>query len=302
MHQYTADNLLVHPGNSDDSDVIVEVTPERAAWEYIRFQLRRLSPQQTWSFATGDYELAIVPLSGRLSVTSNRGQWFHIGERMSVFEGLPYALYLPRHTTLTVQAETPCEYAVALAPAEQDYVPRLVTPEDIGTEFRGGDNATRQINNILPPGFPCQRLIVVEVYTPSGNWSSYPPHKHDIHKTDQAGNVCEADLEEIYFYKLDRPEGFAFQRVYTSPESPLHSAGYPIDAALVAHTNDVVLVPEGYHPVTGAPGYTTYYLNVLAGSAQSLANSDDPHYAWVKEHYHALDPRVPLYPIKHRVA
>lgn len=301
MRHYTAENLLVHPGNSNDPDVIVEVTPKLAGWDYIRFQLRRLSLQQTWSFTTGDYELAIVPLSGRLSVTSSRGQWSHIGERMSVFEGLPYALYLPRHTSLTVQAETACEYAVALAPSNQDYAPRLVTPDDIRTELRGGDNASRHINNIIPPGFPCQRLVVVEVYTPAGNWSSYPPHKHDIHKTDQAGNLREADLEEIYCYKLDKPNGFAFQRVYTSPESPLHVAGYPIDATMVAHNNDVVLVPEGYHPVASAPGYTSYYLNVLAGSAQSLANSDDPQLAWVKEQYSSLDPRVPLYPIKHRI-
>ena len=135
----------------------------------------------------------------------------------------------------------------------------------------------------------------MEVYTPGGNWSSYPPHKHDIHKTDQKGNVLEADLEEVYFYKLDRPEGFAFQRIYTDSESPLHRAGFPIDAVLLARNNDVVLVPEGYHPVSSPPGYTTYYLNVLAGSAQSLANSEDPSYSWVKESYRSRDPRIPIY-------
>src|SRR5204862_5250246 len=105
----------------------------------------------------------------------------------------------------------------------------------------------------------------------------------------------EADLEEIYFYKLDPSEGFAFQRIYTDPGSPLHRADSPIDAALVAHDNDIVIVPEGYHPVTSAPGYTTYYLNVLAGSAQSLANQDDPRYKWVKDSYKGVDPRLPLY-------
>ncbi len=298
MRKYDQNNLIVHPGNSTDTDVIVEVTPELAGWDYVHFQLRHLHAQRSWTSATNDHEMAIVPLSGSIRVESDRGQWSHIGERDSVFSGLPYALYLPRHTSLVVTAETDCEIAVAQAPTNQDHEPRLVTPSDIEIEIRGGDNATRQINNIIPPSFPCHRLVVVEVYTPGGNWSSYPPHKHDVHKTDRAGKVLEADLEEVYFYKLDRPEGFAFQRIYTAPESPLHRAGFPIDAVLLARNNDVVLVPEGYHPVTSPPGYTTYYLNVLAGSAQSLANSEDPRYTWVKDSYRFRDPRVPIYDIK----
>jgi 5-deoxy-glucuronate isomerase len=301
MRKYDQGNLVVHPGNSSDPDVIVEVTPELAGWNYIHFQVRRLGAQRSWSFTTGDNELAIVSLSGSIRAESDRGQWLHIGERSSVFSGLPYALYLPRQISFTVTAETNSEIAVAQAPTNQDHEPRFVTPSDIEIEIRGGDNATRQINNILPPGFPCHRLVVVEVYTPGGNWSSYPPHKHDVHKTDQEGKVLEADLEEVYFYKLDRTEGFAFQRIYTAPESPLHRAGYPIDAVLLARNNDVVLVPEGYHPVTSPPGYTTYYLNVLAGSAQSLANSEDPHYTWVKESYQSRDTRVPIYDVKSRV-
>jgi 5-deoxy-glucuronate isomerase len=301
MRKYDQDTLIIHPGSSTDPDVVVEVTPKVAGWDYIRFQVRRLVSQRSWSFTTGDHELAIVSLSGSIHVESDRGQWSHIGERDSVFSGLPYALYLPRHTSVTVTAQTNSEIAVAQAPTNQDHEPRLVSPSDIEIEIRGGDNATRQINNILPPGFPCHRLVVVEVYTPGGNWSSYPPHKHDVHKTDQEGKVLEADLEEVYFYKLDRPEGFAFQRIYTAPESPLHRAGFPIDVVLLARNNDAVLVPEGYHPVTSPPGYTTYYLNVLAGSAQSLANSEDPRYTWVKESYQSRDTRVPIYDVKSTV-
>ncbi|HEY6410332.1 MAG TPA: 5-deoxy-glucuronate isomerase, partial [Ktedonobacteraceae bacterium] len=271
-----------------------------AGWEYVHLQARRLGAQHAWSYATGDHEMAIVLLSGSIRVDSDRGKWSHIGGRDSVFRGLPFALYLPRNTSLTVSAETACEMAVALAPTDQDHQPRLVTPQDIEVEIRGGDHATRQINNIIPPGFPCHRLVVVEVYTPGGNWSSYPAHKHDVHRTDQEGKVLEADLEEVYFYKLDRPEGFAFQRIYTAPESPLQQAGLPIDAVLLARDNDIVLVPEGYHPVSSPPGYTTYYLNVLAGSAQSLANSEDPRYTWVKESYRSRDPRVPIYDITRR--
>jgi 5-deoxy-glucuronate isomerase len=139
---------------------------------------------------------------------------------------------------------------------------------------------------MIPPGFPSSRLVVVEVYTPSGNWSSYPPHKHDEHIVDQAGNVLEADLEEIYFYKIDRPEGFAYQRIYTSDRK--------IDELIMARDSHLVLSPQGYHPVVAAPGYNCYYLNMLAGSAQSLAATDDPDHAWVKETWKDQDPRLPL--------
>jgi 5-deoxy-glucuronate isomerase len=297
MHQYTADNLVMHPGNAADPDVIVEVTPERAGWAYISFQVRRLGAGQGWTFATGDHELGLVPLSGSLRVESSRGTWAGVGGRTNVFSGLPHALYLPRQMTLRVTGETASEFAVAWVPAEEDHDPRLITPAEVTTEIRGGDHATRQINSLIPPGFPCHRLVMVEVYTPGGNWSSYPPHKHDIHQAGPDGGIREADLEEVYYYKLDRPEGYAFQRIYTAPESPLHAAGFPIDAALLVRTNDAVLVPEGYHPVASPPGYTTYYLNVLAGSAQSLANSEDPQYAWVKDTYQARDPRVPIYDV-----
>jgi 5-deoxy-glucuronate isomerase len=130
---------------------------------------------------------------------------------------------------------------------------------------------------------------MVEVYTPGGNWSSFPPHKHDVHRVDANGTVVEADLEEIYFYRFDRPEGFAYQRVYTDDRST--------DALLLCQDCDVVLVPHGYHPVVAAPGSTAYYLNILAGSAQSLAASDDPQYAWIKQSYTGTDPRIPIYPV-----
>jgi 5-deoxy-glucuronate isomerase len=294
MRQYTADNLIVHPAKTD-SGLLMDITPASAGWEHIHFQARKLRAGERWSFASGENELALVLLTGTLSVASNRGDWAHVGKRKSVFAGFPAALYLPRRTEFTVTAETDCEFAATWAATDRDHAPKLVSPGDSAVEIRGGDNATRQINSILPPGFPCHRLVIVEVYTPSGSWSSYPPHKHDVHKEDVTGNVLEADLEEVYYYKIDKPQGFAYQRVYTSPESPLHKAGAPIDAVILARDGDAVLVPEGYHPVVAAPGYTCYYLNVLAGSAQSLANSDDPAHTWVKHQYRGLDPRVPLY-------
>ena len=295
MQQFDASNLIVHPGNAADPGVVVEVIPEQVGLDYIHFQVRRLPAGQTWSFETGEHELALVLLSGNVGVESDRGSWPSIGERKDVFSGPPSALYLPRRTAFTVTASVDSELTVTWVATDQDHPPRHITPDDVTLEIRGGDNVTRHINGVIPPGFPCHRLVIVEVYTPSGNWSSYPPHKHDIHKTDAAGNVLEADLEETYYYKLDRPQGFAIQRVYTEPESPLHRAGFPIDAALVVRDNDVVLIPEGHHPVTSAPGYTTYYLNVLAGSAQSLANTEDQAHAWVKATYQGRDPRVPIY-------
>ena len=297
MKQYTAQNLVIHPGNAADPDVIVEVTPETAGWETIHFQARRLAAGDSWAFQWGGSELALVMLGGVVDVRSNRGVWSSVGGRSDVFAGLPHALYLPPHTSLTVSAVTDCEFAVAWVASEAEHAPVLVTPGDVKVEIRGGDHATRQINQMMPPGFPCERLVVVEVYTPGGNWSSYPPHKHDVHVVDDAGRLVQADLDETYYYKIDRPEGYAIQRVYTDAASPLQQAGFPIDAAVIARNDDVVLIPEGYHPVSSPVGYTTYYLNVLAGSAQSLAAVDDPNFAWVKGSYQSRDPRVPIYSV-----
>jgi len=294
--QYTPDNILVKPGVfPDDPDLILSITPEQAGWEYISFQARRLEANQSWSFESGENELVIVNLSGRYTVRSNRGQWSGIGARKNVFEGAAHALYLPRHSEFTITAEESGEYAVAWVPTDRDNEPWLIKPEDVAISVRGGDNVSRQINDLLPSGSPVHRLVLVEVYTPSGNWSSYPPHKHDVHLKDDQGDLLESDLEEVYFYKIDKPEGYAYQRVYTDQTSPLHKAGHPIDALVRAENNCAVLVPEGYHPVVSAPGYTTYYLNVLAGSAQTLANLDDPKYTWVKDTYKRKDNRLPLY-------
>jgi 5-deoxy-glucuronate isomerase len=299
MRQYNVDNLVVHPGNAAETGVIVEVTPQVAGWENIYFQVRDLKAGQAWSSRTAGNELALVILGGQLDVSSNQGEWQGLGERANVFSGLPTALYLPPGSDYALRARTDCEVALAWTAAPARYPAKLVRPADIAVEIRGGDHATRHINRILPPGFPCSRLVVVEVYTPAGNWSSYPPHKHDVHRAGPDGSLLEADLEEIYFYKIDRPEGYAFQRIYTGAESPLQQAGLPIDAVVAARNNDVVLVPEGYHPVSSPPGYTSYYLNILAGSAQSLAAVDDPAYAWVKSTYQTRDPRVPIYPVPH---
>lgn len=295
LMRYTAENVLIRPqADPLDPDLILEVTPELAGWDLISFQARHLGTGKKWSFATGENELAIILLSGRISVRSTRGDWEDL-ERGNVWTGAATALYLPRNTEFTVTAAQDSEFAVTWVPTDEDHEPWLISPQDVAISIRGGDNVSRQINDLLPPGSPVHRLVLVEVYTPGGNWSSYPPHKHDVHIEDPAGHLIEADLEEVYFYKIDKPEGYAYQRVYTDENSPLHQAGYPIDVLVRAEDNCAVIIPEGYHPVVSAPGYTTYYLNVLAGSAQSLANQDDPRYAWVKESYTSVDPRLPIY-------
>lgn len=292
---YTDKNILIHPwADPHDQDLILAVTPESAGWDLISFQARRLGMGKEWSFTSGENELAIILLSGTISVRSTRGNWRSL-ERKDVWTSAATALYLPRGTEFSIAAESNSEFAVTWVPTDEDYEPWLIQPQNVSISIRGGDNASRQINDLLPPGSPVHRLVLVEVYTPSGNWSSYPPHKHDVHIEDEAGHLIEADLEEVYFYKIDRPEGFAYQRVYTDENSPLQKSGFPIDALVKAQNNCAVIIPEGYHPVVSAPGYTTYYLNVLAGSAQSLANQDDPNYSWVKESYKTVDPRLPLY-------
>ncbi|KAF0104181.1 MAG: 5-deoxy-glucuronate isomerase [Chloroflexi bacterium] len=269
----------------------ITITPESAQWEHLHFAAIKLKREQSWSFDTSDYELALTILGGTCDVTSSAGNWESIGSREDVFHGMPTTLYLPRHTTFTVKAVSESlDFACGWAKTEKDYPAVLVKPEDVIVELRGGDNVSRQINKMLPAGFPCDRLVVVEVYTPSGNWSSYPPHKHDERKLDNKGNLIEADLEEIYFYKIDKPEGYAYQRIYTDDRT--------LDELFLVSDSQAVLSPEGYHPVVAAPGYNVYYLNILAGSDQSLASSDDPTYSWVKETWTEMDKRLPLVSLK----
>jgi 5-deoxy-glucuronate isomerase len=281
MPHYTKDLLIKPVSPLDPSGDTLVITPESTGFEYLSLRIRKILRGERLSSETGSSELGIVVLGGRCSVESTAGSWFDFGSRANVFEGLPTALYLPIETKFIVVAETDCEVALCFSRAEEKYAAQLVKPDDVEVEVRGGANATRQINHILKPEFPAQRLLLVEVYTPSGNWSSYPPHKHDVHSPPD-----EVDLEEIYYYKIDRPEGYAIQRVYT-PDGR-------INETLTVRDGELVLVPEGYHPVVAAHGYNVYYLNALAGSARSMAASDDPAYAWVRQSWAEQDPRVPL--------
>ena len=284
----TADSLVFRPGlRASEPGVVNRVTAADAGWDLLNVELRRFVRGGTWTGSTGGHEAALVLLGGCCSVHSDQGTWPQVGRRPDVFSGMPWACYLPPETEFTLTALTDgLELAYAWVPAEEEHPARLITPKDVDIEVRGGHGATRSINSIVPPGFACQRLVCVEVYTPGGNWSSYPPHKHDEHRVDEDGKLLEADLEEVYCYKVRGPRGFSLQRVYTDDRS--------LDVVVTAHDDDIVRVPEGYHPVAAPYGYDCYYLNFLAGSAQSLACTDDPDYAWVKGTWSATDPRVPL--------
>ncbi len=252
-------------------------------YEYLSFQMRKLHAGEKYSARTGNNELALVVLGGRCSVESDGGAWQNIGDRANVFEGLPYTLYLPVASRFRVTAASDCELALCYCRAEEFHPARLITPDAVTIEIRGGGNATRQINHIIAPEFPAQRIMVVEVFTPGGNWSSYPPHKHDMHQPPG-----EVDLEEIYYYRIDDANGYAIQKVYTKDRR--------LDETLTVRDGELVLIPEGYHPVVAAHGYNVYYLNALAGSARSMAASDDPAYAWVRQTWEEKekDPRLPL--------
>jgi len=253
-----------------------QVTPEAAGWRYLHFGVRAGS----FSSNTGDVEIALVPLGGRCRVEAEGERW-ELGGRASVFDGMPWALYLPRDTAYGVESEG--DVAICGALCERRCEPVLVTPDDVEIEVRGAGNATRQINHLLTPEFPAERLLVVEVFTPAGNWSSYPPHKHD--EDDPPGEVV---LEEIYYYRTARPEAFAVQRLY----SPRHG----LDVTETVRDGDVLLVPYGYHTTCAAHGYDLYYLNALAGDRRSMAAADDPDLAWIRPAWAGLDadPRVPL--------
>ncbi len=277
--------LLIKP--ITDKGVYQRILKEDAGWDYLNFEARLMKKDEKWTGNTYNNEYAFILLGGNFSVRSDKGNWKTENGRKDVFSGIAHSLYLPRNTSFEINAERDMtDIAYGWCETDMDYPARFKKPEEAAIEIRGGDNATRQINSLLEPGFNCHRLVSVEVYTPSGNWSSFPPHKHDIRMVDKNGNVTEACLHETYFYKIDKPQGFAIQQVYNDDRS--------LDEIAVARNNDVVLVPEGYHPVAAGHGYNVYYLNFLAGSDQSLANTDDPDHQWIYESWKGLDPRIPM--------
>jgi 5-deoxy-glucuronate isomerase len=259
---------------------LINFSRRDASWEWMGLSVRRLSPGQVVDFSYPGEETAFVLLSGKCSADWGEGE-HKVGRRESVFDGLPYALYLSPGKRAHFKAETICEIAACHVPSSEKFPSRIITPEDVAVSLRGGGNASRQIVDIMRPEFPADRVIVVEVYTPGGNWSSYPPHKHDVHNPP-----AEVDLDEIYYYRMNREGAFAHQRLYSADGSS--------DRMVTVRDGDAVLVHDGYHPVVAGPGYDVYYLNFIAGSSRSLAVTEDPKHVWIRSSWKEIDPRLPL--------
>src|SRR6516162_1953102 len=262
------------------SGELLRFSREDVQWEWMSMSARRLNPGETYSGATKGEEAAFVVLGGRCTAGWGSGER-SIGERKDVFGGLPYCLYLPSGNAVTFKAETACEMAECRVPSKAKLEPKLITPNEVASGLRGGGNASRQIVDIIGPAFPADKLLVIEVYTPGGNWSSYPPHKHDVHNPP-----AEVDLDEIYYYRIRQPEGFAFQHLYATDKSS--------EKTVKTRDGDAVLVRSGYHPVVAGPGYDVYYLNFLAGSSRALAVTEDAQHVWIRSTWKETDPRLPL--------
>ncbi len=260
----------------------VDVSPARAGWRYLEFCVMAYGAGDEIHGMTGDNEVCMVFLSGDATVKAAGQSWTVVG-RKDVFAGLPHALYLPPDARYTLALPSAAEVAFGRAPAAGKLAPRLITPGDITVEIRGGHNVTRQISHILDPG-DAEKLLCVEVYTPSGNWSSYPPHRHDAQHPP-----ADVYLEEVYYYRMDPSDGWAMQRLYTDDRS--------LDEVVLASHGDAVLVRRGYHPVVAAPGYDLYYLNFLAGEMPSWVAKDEPQLAWVRGNWAGKEDRLRL-PLK----
>jgi 5-deoxy-glucuronate isomerase len=261
-------NLLVKPSAPDAQGRIHAVTPASAGWTYVGFEVFRLRDGQTVRHETGRREACLVMLSGRAKVSGGGETFGSIGGRRSPFEPDPWSVYVPARSHWSVTAQGDCEVAVCTAPGEGRLPARLISPDQVGQETRGKGTNTRHVRNILPESEPAESLLVVEVITPPGHWSSYPPHKHD-----RDALPAESLLEETYYHRVSPPQGFALQRVYTDDRS--------LDETLAAGDGDVVLVPRGYHPVGAPHGYELYYLNVMAGPKRTWKFHNDPAHEWL---------------------
>ena len=244
------------------------ITPENAGWTYVGFESRLLGAGEKVTLHREEREICVVFLSGKGRVTSGDFDSGVVGERENVFAGPPWSVYAPPRHVVAVAAETDCEVAICSAPATGKFSARVIAPKDVETADRGKGANLRHIRNILPENAAAESLLVVEVITPGGHWSSYPPHKHD--KDDLPRQSL---LEETYYHRVNPSQGFAIQRVYTDERD--------LDETILVSDRDVVLVPRGYHPVCAAHGYDLYYLNVMAGPTRIWRFHNDPAHAWL---------------------
>ena len=260
-------NLRLRP--TAKSGHVTHVTPETAGWTYVGFDLHKLAKGETVTGHDGARETCLVLISGRARISATGKDFGLLGERMSPFDGKPSSVYVPADAEWAVTADGPVELAVCSSPGKPGARPaRLIAPTDCTQETRGTGTNTRYVTNILPETADADSLLVVEVITPGGHTSSYPPHKHD-----QDNFPAETLLEETYYHRINPPQGFAFQRVYTDDRS--------LDEAIVLEDGDTTLVPKGYHPCAATHGYDLYYLNVMAGPKRAWKFHNEPAHEWL---------------------
>jgi 5-deoxy-glucuronate isomerase len=262
-------NLRVRSKERDENGAVLEVTPQSAGWTYVGFKVIKLEAGESAAGGDAGREACLVVLTGKCDVEVGKQRFENIGGRMSVFEDVaPAAVYVPAGQLYAITAVTALEVAIGTAPGEGGGEARLISPDRISRETRGTGTNTRHVRNILPETEAADSLLIAEVITPGGNWSSYPPHKHD-----RLAEPHESHLEEVYYHRLNPPQGFAFQRVYTDDRS--------LDETVSVEDGDVVLVPRGYHPVGAPHGYDLYYLNIMAGPKRTWIFNNDPAHAWI---------------------
>jgi 5-deoxy-glucuronate isomerase len=287
---------------------LVSLTPEDAGWDWTGLRVVRLSPGQPVQLETGPSEVFVLPLRGSLGVEVSHAARagsaeakFDLDGRVSVFSAVTDFAYVGRDSVMVLLSDEVAEVAIPSARCGARLQARYGSASDVPVETRGAGNASRQVNNFGVPGVweHAEKLVCCELITPPGNWSSYPPHKHD------ASEPCQVVNEEIYYYRIagpdqvtPSPDGHGYHRTYTGPEHD--AAGLePIDEILEVHDQDVVVVPHGYHgPCMASTGYPMYYLNAMAGPAQdrAMAFCDDPTHAWIRDSWAgmAIDPRCPV--------
>jgi 5-deoxy-glucuronate isomerase len=277
-------HLFRPAGTLADGTDPVALSPEAAGWDFAGLRVLSLAPGARRVLILDGFEAAVLPLVGSCRVEVG-GSTFDLVGRESVFARVSDVVYLPAGSEAALRSDGPAEIALPMARASRRLSPAYVPAEAVAVEVRGGGPATRQVNNFLAAdAFEAERLIAVEVLTPDGNWSSFPPHKHD------EASAVEVPLEEIYHFRIAGPGGFGVHRTYTTDGS--------IDETVTVRDGDTFLIPRGYHgPCIAAPGHTMYYLNVMAGPGERAWRvCMDPEHEWLVEHLRRLgpDPRCPL--------
>ncbi len=247
-----------------------DITPQSAGWGYVGFGLYRLAVGETAAEVTGGREVILVLVEGHAQITAAGQDWGVLGDRMDVFEKTPpHCLYVPKGCDWRAVAVTACTLAVCSAPGKAAHSAARIGPAGIELTRRGVGANTRYINNIAMEGRDvADSLLVTEVYTPQGNWSSYPSHRHD---EDDFPRMTY--LEETYYMRVNPAQGYALHRIYTEDGA--------LDEVMVAKNHDVTLVPRGHHPVGAPYGYDLYYLNVMAGPRRNWRYQNDPDHDWI---------------------